>query len=269
MAQVSAGSAFFHGSHTLVGFLYDNEMIAIIAYIAYQSQVNFIAGDEPILKYLQETPRRQTIDQIVTNISYSFRDADTQHWATVIEDADFPHDYFYTFAGVIYAGVSCVFPWVVATKILSVLTSLCLNDEQADFMTNKYLPALKPRIAKVKWSMKTTINVTGKVFGVVIKIIYAFLWQEKYLAVPGINSPVGILIGATGLPWANAVSDALSGFAVTDYNVPASSGVYPGEEKCKWEQAHSIWHEMSANGFMDLVLMCDYINKMTVFHYYE
>jgi hypothetical protein len=36
-AQLSAGSAFFHGSHTLVGFLYDNEMIAIIAYIAYQS----------------------------------------------------------------------------------------------------------------------------------------------------------------------------------------------------------------------------------------
>ena len=85
--------------------------------------MSFIAGDEPILKYLQETPRKQSIDDIVTNISHSFANADTKNWATVIEEADFPHDYFYTFAGVIYTGVSLVFPWIIATKILSVLTS--------------------------------------------------------------------------------------------------------------------------------------------------
>lgn len=145
-AQLSAGSAFFHGSHTLVGYLYDNEMIAIIAYIAYQSQVNFIAGDSDILKYLAPKARKQSIDDIVANISISFANADTKDWATVIEDADFPHDYFYTFAGVIYVMITLIFPWTIATQILSILTKLCLNEEQGDFMENQYLPALKPRI---------------------------------------------------------------------------------------------------------------------------
>lgn len=34
-ASLSAGSVFFHSSHTLVGFYYDCWMIALIAYIAY------------------------------------------------------------------------------------------------------------------------------------------------------------------------------------------------------------------------------------------
>jgi len=60
--------------------------------------------------------------------------------------------------------------------------------------------------------MHTTINVLGKAAGVIIKIIYAFLWQEKYLAIPGVNSPVGILVGASGMTWANGIADSLSGF---------------------------------------------------------
>jgi len=51
-ASLAAGSAFFHGSHTYVGYVFDNQMIAIIAYMAHQSSIEFIAKDNQELRYL-------------------------------------------------------------------------------------------------------------------------------------------------------------------------------------------------------------------------
>jgi len=36
-AGFHSGSAFFHASHTYVGYDYDNQIIAVVAYIAYQA----------------------------------------------------------------------------------------------------------------------------------------------------------------------------------------------------------------------------------------
>ena len=38
--SLAIGSAFMHGSHTYVGYSFDNQMIAVIAYLAHQLSVS-------------------------------------------------------------------------------------------------------------------------------------------------------------------------------------------------------------------------------------
>jgi len=133
---------------------------------------------------------------------------------------------------------------------------------------NKYLPELKPKVANIHWPLKTKIDVVEKLTGSVIKIIYAFLYQEKYLKVPGFDTKIMIELGGAGISMMNGFADSLTGFPQTDGNVNRSFGVYPGEEKCKYEQAHSTWHEVSANGLLDIVFLCDYIHGLSKEYYY-
>jgi hypothetical protein len=51
------GSAMWHGSHTYVGYSFDNNMIAIIPYLAHQASVSSLPGNSTVLKQLSLTPR--------------------------------------------------------------------------------------------------------------------------------------------------------------------------------------------------------------------
>jgi len=51
------GSAMWHGSHTYVGYSFDNNMIAVISYLAHQASVSNLPGNSTVLKQLSLTPR--------------------------------------------------------------------------------------------------------------------------------------------------------------------------------------------------------------------
>lgn len=105
-----------------------------------------------------------------------------------------------------------------------------------------------------------------------IKILYAFLFQERDLLPPSIHkifmNPMLIHIGAELIPGLYVVADWLTGFEQTDSNVNNSVHVYPGQHVCKNEQGHSLWHEVSANGLMDLVYICDFTAGLFKLHNY-
>ena len=66
------GSAFWHGSHTYVGYSFDNNMIAVIAYLAHQISVNSLPGNSSVLKQLSSTPRTKdgidVSEELVKNV---------------------------------------------------------------------------------------------------------------------------------------------------------------------------------------------------------
>jgi len=99
-----------------------------------------------------------------------------------------------------------------------------------------------------------------------IKLIFAFLYQEKYVKIPGFKSPIVIQIGGHMTSVVNFIADVFTMFPQTDQEVNKSEHVYPGQSTCKYQQGHSIWHEMSANGLLDLVYLCDYIHALTKAH---
>lgn len=204
---------------------------------------------------------------MVDDIVVAFAETDALNWAKVIADSDFPHHYEIVFAGIVAVSVGLILPWSLAENILSVLGKLCIPADQYDFFKNQYLPELKTKVTKVQFPLMTSISVIRKFGGTLMKIIFAFLYQEKYMHLPGFNTPEGIKIGASIMPQLNGLADGLSGFKETDTNVNESVNVYPGQAFCKTDQSHSLWHEASANGLLDIVFTTDYINKMTIKHY--
>ena len=64
------------------------------------------------------------------------------------------------------------------------------------------------------------------------------------------------------LPFVNAIADDITHFPIDDDNVRLAKDVYPGAAKCRLQQAHSIWHEESAAGLLELVYVADYINSV-------
>lgn len=99
----------------------------------------------------------------------------------------------------------------MAESILSILGKLCTPPESNDFFQNEYLPALKDKISRVKLPLSVSFVIVKKFTGTLIKILFSFLYQEKYLAIPGFNTKYGIEIGASLLPQINGLADGLTG----------------------------------------------------------
>jgi hypothetical protein len=98
-------------------------------------------------------------------------------------------------------------------------------------------------------------------FGMIIKILYAFLWQEHFVPITMVyKHDLLISIGGALLPDVNAFANSLSGFPQTDSAVNDSFGVYPGDTHCRHYSPHAIWHEESANGLLEIVFLTDAIN---------
>jgi len=56
-ATLAMGSAFWHGSHTYDGYSFDNNMIAVISYVAHQASVSYL----PYSSILTElSPKKRT-----------------------------------------------------------------------------------------------------------------------------------------------------------------------------------------------------------------
>jgi len=79
-ATLAMGSAFWHGSHTYDGYSFDNNMIAVIAYLAHQASVSFFPSS-PILTELSLTPRNRTGMQVAEDLVTMFYEKPVDEWA--------------------------------------------------------------------------------------------------------------------------------------------------------------------------------------------
>jgi len=95
-----------------------------------------------------------------------------------------------------------------------------------------------------------------------IKLLYATMWQEHLIPLLKLYNPFDITIGGKLLPYVNRLADHISGIPQTDAAVSSSKNVYPGDSTCRSAQAHSIWHEESSSGLLELVFLADFLNKV-------
>lgn len=66
------------------------------------------------------------------------------------------------------------------------------------------------------------------------------------------------------IPTVNMIADQLTGFKQTSPELNWSYSLYPAHSYCKYEGSHAVWHEVSANGLVDLIYLCDYVNKVVI-----
>jgi len=87
-----------------------------------------------------------------------------------------PHDYFLTFAAIMSTGFGILFPWWLNYFIIKNLAAALIPKDDADFIVNEYLPELQPLLAEFEFSYELKKNGFRRAVGMLIKIIYAFIW---------------------------------------------------------------------------------------------
>jgi hypothetical protein len=120
------GSAMWHGSHTYVGYSFDNNMIAVISYLAHQSSVVGLPSNSSILHELSPTPRNKSGLQVSEDLVTMFSEKPVDQWAEVLDTADLPHVYFITFAALASTIFSISLPWIISQFVISKLVYLII-----------------------------------------------------------------------------------------------------------------------------------------------
>jgi len=133
----------------------------------------------------------------------------------------------------------------------------------ADFLIKTYTPALRNLTRDVHLTMFEKLGLGLRVAGTGLKLLYAFAWQEQIIKAGYLNDHEVNDIGGVAMPYVNMLCNALNGFKHSDHEVQSCKNVYPGDDTCRTGPSpHAKWHEMSANGLLDLILLADDINGM-------
>ena len=192
-------------------------------------------------------------------LAQGFKDKPVSDWGEIIDTAEYPHEYMMTFAAMISLVFGLCFPWPVTVFLIDKLAYALIPRANADFIVDSYLPELRAATESISLSTKTKRTLLAKFTGMLMKIIWAFLWQEKFVNFPILYHPVTLSLGAALTPHWNGLSTWLSGFAQTDASINEMKNVYPGDSHCRTFSPHSLWHEESANGLLEIAFLADYI----------
>jgi hypothetical protein len=71
-SALAIGSAMWHGSHTYVGYSFDNNLMAVIGYLAHQASVSGLKSSSPIIHELSTTPRSQSAAKTSEDVTLMF-----------------------------------------------------------------------------------------------------------------------------------------------------------------------------------------------------
>ena len=72
-------------------------------------------------------------------------------------------------------------------QLLSFSDLLGIEEEDKDFIFELYLPLLQEKIGHIQLSVLEKAELTENTIGSVIKLLYAFLWQEHVIDFGGIH----------------------------------------------------------------------------------
>ena len=151
-----------------------------------------------------------------------------QEWAEVLDTADIPHDYFITFAAMISTIFSLIMPYEYCVGIISALVKVLIPKADANFIIFKYLPRLGLAVKNIELTTDEKTDLAKKFGGFLIKIAYAFVWQEYFIPLKFLYHPIPLKIGAFLTPFINEAANALSGFVQTDQSADNGENLYPG-----------------------------------------
>lgn len=202
----------------------------------------------------------QAVIEQITDMHY---DSPVEDWPYILMTNPFPHEYQRVFGAIVATSLTMIFPYFIAHDITMLAASILLSAEDKAFVKDEYFPALDKSIQSLHIPINERFKLAGMFGGFILKIGFAFLYQEQYVQLPGFKSQFAIWLGGSNIATINHIADAMSGFTQTDEDVNNSVNVYPGSKWCNVHSSHSTWHEASANGLLDLIFIANHINYMT------
>lgn len=118
-ATLAMGSAMWHASHTDLGYVFDNNVIGLISYLAYQAIVENLPGDSSILRELSDTPRAHTGIEVSANLTDWLRTQPAEKWGEAIVNLDIETNYMLVFSCLISAVFAIIFPWFMTSFLIT------------------------------------------------------------------------------------------------------------------------------------------------------
>lgn len=263
-SALTMGSSFWHGSHTLLGNIADNRFIDIVSYVAHQASLLHLPQASTVLTDLSLTPRNATSVMVAQRLTDMMQNDHVNTWMDGIAGLDTPQ-YMSTFSGIICNVLTLLFSPETVDEIVPQLMDLFgLPEEDRTFILEHYLPELRVAMADVNLGILEKTQLELNFGGTLVKLLYAFLWQEYVLTGADIFlDPEVNTMGALLMPSVNALANWLTDFPVLDDNLQNATNIYPGDVRCNNIEPHSKWHVQSANGLMDLMLLADDMYRLT------
>jgi len=260
---LTVGSAFWHGSHTLLGNIADNRFIDVVSFIAHQASLENLQVSS-IVRDISLTPRNKTSIETAQQLADMLRTMPVVQWKEEIANLDTP-DYMMTFAGLVTTLLTIQLPPEQVDTLIDILAdAFNLPDDMKLFLLNNYLPEIRLATADVNLGILDNIQLELDTLSTLIKLIYAFLWQEYVLTGSDIFlDPEVNILGAAFMSTVNSLANYLNSFPVLSDALQSGYGVYPGDTWCNPQEPHSKWHVESANGLMDLMMLADSVFRLT------
>jgi len=262
--SLTVGSAFWHGSHTLLGNIADNRFIDVVSYLAHQAMLENLQVSS-IVKDLSPTPRNRSSIEIAQQLADMLQKMPVETWEEGIADLDTP-EYMMTFAGIVSTLLTVQLPPEQVDSIIDLLAdAFSLPEDIKKFLVEQYLPEIRVATADVSLGILENIQIELDTVATLMKLIYAFLWQEYVLTGADIFlDPEVNVLGAAFMSTVNGIANYLNSFPVLDEPLQSGYGIYPGDSWCNPQEPHSKWHVESANGLMDLMMLADSVYKLTL-----
>jgi len=265
---LTTGSAFWHGSHTYLGNIADNRFIDVVAFIAHQAMLENLN----VSARVRDLPdpdgavrgRNGSAVEVAARLADLLSNSPVQDWREGIARLDMP-EYTTTFSGLVCTLLTIGLEESAADMVISqLMDAFSLPELIREFITSEYLPEIRNATADLELGILEKAQLELDTAGTLIKLIYAFLWQEYVLTSADIFlDPEVNRLGAAAMASVNQIADWLTSFPTLDPDLPAGYGTYPGDLRCNPVEPHSKWHVQSANGLMDLMLLADSVFKLT------
>jgi len=262
--SLTVGSAFWHGSHTLLGNIADNRFIDVVSYLAHQAMLENLQVTS-IVKDLSPTPRNRSAIEIAQQLADMLQNMPVEVWEEEIANLDTP-EYMMTFAGIVSTLLTVQLPQDQVDSIIDLLAdAFSLPEDIKLFLVEQYLPEIRTATADVSLGILENIQIELDTVATLMKLIYAFLWQEYVLTGADIFlDPEVNVLGAAFMSTVNGIANYLNSFPVLDEPLQSGYGIYPGDSWCNPQEPHSKWHVESANGLMDLMMLADSVYRLTL-----
>merc|ERR1711970_598981 len=169
--SLTVGSAFWHGSHTLLGNIADNRFIDVVSYIAHQGSLLNLPVSSAV-KDLSLSPRSKSSTATAQQLVDMLRTQSVDTWKDGIADLDTP-DYMLSFSGIICTLLTLQLPASqVDTIVPPLMNAFGLPDDAREFIFDHYLPEIRLATAEVNIGLLDMAQFQLNTAGTFIKITY-------------------------------------------------------------------------------------------------
>lgn len=155
---------------------------------------------------------------------------------------DYPtYNYVMGFVALSILYLVMILPNFMAHAVLSTVLMLLLPEGKNHYKSwacGEYLSVMVDAAADLHLSVYQMFQLTRRIVGAAIKLLWAFAWQEQALPIFVYNHWV-LQIAVALTPAVNAFAIFIAGSPETKLD---GTGLYPGADHCNTHSPHALWH---------------------------